>query len=357
MKVEVLSQKVICSNEDNKIHNYFAWPTVTRLHNGRLAMVASGFRMRHIDPFGKVILSYSEDEGKTWSRPSIIMDTPLDDRDAGIVPFGDNKVIVTSFHSGYDVNRRWAGGDESDYSSYLHGYLDIIEKEYGWEKNMGSTYRISSDNCNTFGPIMKIPVTCPHGPAAMPDGSLLYVGHNFSYGIKERQINCYKVFPDGTYEFLSEIENVGAGFYSYEPHTIVTENGKVIVHIRVETNEGTVFTIYQCESYDGGKSFTKPHPVLSEKGGAPAHIINHNGTLISAYGYRSEPYGIRVMFSRDQGETWDVDHILVENEEHYDMGYPASVALKDGSILTVYYAASYKEGTSSAIKQVIWRYQ
>ena len=42
MKIQVLSSKVICSNP-NSFHNYFAWPSVARLHDGRLAMVASGF--------------------------------------------------------------------------------------------------------------------------------------------------------------------------------------------------------------------------------------------------------------------------------------------------------------------------
>jgi len=47
VKIEVVSKKVICSNE-NSIHNYFAWPTVARLQDGRLAMVASGFRLTHL---------------------------------------------------------------------------------------------------------------------------------------------------------------------------------------------------------------------------------------------------------------------------------------------------------------------
>ena len=77
--------------------------------------------------------------------------------------------------------------------------------------------------------------------------------------------------------------------------------------------------------------------------------------LISTYGYRREPYGIRAMFSSDGGKSWDVDHVLVDNGPSPDLGYPASVVRKDGTILTVYYTR--QEGMpGSVIKQIIWRY-
>ena len=99
MKIRLLSEpRVILSNPDG-IHNYFGWPSVARLQDGTLAAVASGFRLAHVCPFGKSVMIRSSDEGKTWSPPEIIIDTPLDDRDSGIVPFGKCGVIVTSFNN------------------------------------------------------------------------------------------------------------------------------------------------------------------------------------------------------------------------------------------------------------------
>jgi len=168
------------------------------------------------------------------------------------------------------------------------------------------------------------------------------------------------VYPDGKYEFLCEIENISDAVWSTEPYAFVTEDGKIIVHIRVEkgdtiNDDEFVFTLYQCESYDAGRSFTKPHKIFSGQGGAPAHIINNNGTLISVYGYRKEPYGIRAMFSKDNGETWDCDHVLIDDGPNGDIGYPSSVVLEDGSILTVYYAKEDKN-SPAVIRQVVWRY-
>ena len=62
------------------------------------------------------------------------------------------------------------------------------------------------------------------------------------------------------------------------------------------------------------------------------------------------------MFSRDEGETWDVDNIILDQEINFDLGYPCSVALNDGSILTVYYA-HLDENSPAVIMQVIWKYK
>ena len=120
--------KTICSNE-NGMHKYFGWPSVTRLKDNSLAMVASGFRLSHICPFGKLIMCRSYNEGKSWTAPEIIMDTPLDDRDGGICTFGDNGVFVTSFNNHIDFQRKHQQNE-----IYRISYLDMVEKMGDFEK-------------------------------------------------------------------------------------------------------------------------------------------------------------------------------------------------------------------------------
>ena len=60
--------------------------------------------------------------------------------------------------------------------------------------------------------------------------------------------------------------------------------------------------------------------------------------LICTYGYRQPPYGIKAMFSWDNGKTWDYGYDIYVNNVNDDLGYPSSVELDDGSILTVFYA-------------------
>ena len=73
--------------------------------------------------------------------------------------------------------------------------------------------------------------------------------------------------------------------------------------------------------------------------------------LLATYGYRQPPCGIRYMVSEDLGETWSTGHVLYEDVGEYsincrtedtgsrkDIGYPATVQCKDGSLITIYYA-------------------
>jgi len=348
--------RIIMSNPMSK-HNYFGWPSVARLQNGKIAIVASGFRRRHVCPFGKAVISYSENEGETYTAPAPVIDTVLDDRDSGIVPFGESGVIVTSFNNTVDFQRKSA-------RPYDAAYLDLITPEQE-EEALGSTFRISKDCGITFGPLYKSPVTSPHGPLALPDGGLLWIGRTFSKDDKHRVgydgVHAYRIYEDGKTEYVGRIPNISEGeteLLSCEPHSILLENGRILTHIRVQTSgDDPVFTTYQSESDDYGKTWSTPTPILERTGGAPAHLIRHSsGMLISVYGYRNEPYGIRAMFSTDNGKTWDTGNDIYINGISPDLGYPATVELKDGTLLTVFYAHP-TDREPAVIMQQRWTFQ
>ncbi len=351
----VESQKTICSNP-NSIHNYFAWPSVCRLQDGSLMTVASGFRTAHIDPFGKVVAIRSYDNGGSWTAPEIIIDTLLDDRDGGVMTFGDNGVMITSFNNSPVFQRQSCQRK----TAYAYSYIDEVEKR-DWQKYIGSTLAVSEDGGKTFkGPYI-LPISSPHGPCELSDGRILYVGRVFSPTDSPTTLECHILTPDGKTEYLSNIKDVAPDLLSCEPHAIQLRNGRILVHIRVQnkgnsSRAGDMFTVFQSVSDDGGKTFTEPVQILSDRGGSPAHIIEHSsGMLVSVYGYRDVPYGIRAMFSSDGGETWDTDNVLVSAESSGDLGYPASVELPDGNILTVFYSRE-NAGGASVIKQVVWTF-
>ena len=124
MKIELIGKTFVVMDNPDSLHNYFAWPSVTRLQNGKIAAVASGYRLQHICPFGKAVISYSEDEGETFTRPAPVIDTPLDDRDAGILPFGEKNVVMTSFNNTRRFQRaEWWGVPQE----YKNAYLDLVK--------------------------------------------------------------------------------------------------------------------------------------------------------------------------------------------------------------------------------------
>ncbi len=373
MKVVRIGEPEIVMQNPDSTHNYFAWPTATRLQNGKIAVVASGFRMKHVCPFGKTVISYSENEGKTYTLPAPVIDTPLDDRDGGIMTFGESGVIVTSFNNDRKLQRRYFESawlksvttwiNNEDYDGYIDAYLGVITDEIE-DKYLGSLYRVSNDCGVTFGPIRKCPVSSPHGPCVLPDGTILYVGTVFEHDSSHPCANilkAYTVDAEGNCEYRGTIDPVhieGERMFSYEPHAFVLDDGTVICHLRVEGSGATKlkpFATYQTVSKDGGRTWTAPQMLTALRGGAPAHIMKHSsGTLISVVGYRDMPFGIKAMFSRDNGETWDIGYDIYSNEVSHDIGYPSTVELSDGSLLTVFYAR-IDEDSPAVIMQQRWR--
>ena len=355
--------KIIMSNPRSK-HNYFAWPTVARLQNGKIAVVASGFRFQHVCPFGKTVISYSEDEAQTYTAPAPIIDTVLDDRDGGITPFGERGVMVTSFNNTFGFQRNCSQKLDAASKAYYNAYMDIPTAEEE-EKYLGALFCFSNDCGVTFGELYKSPITSPHGPLVLPDGTLLWVGRTFVPNGKPPaeidRIEAHKVNLDGTTEFVGHIENVqdnGQTLLSCEPHAILLDDGRILCHIRVQRyGKDRIFTVYQSESDDNGKTWSTPHCILGRTGGSPSHILRHSsGTLVGTYGYREGPYGIKAMFSHDNGKTWDIDHEIYMDGANWDLGYPSSIELKDGSILTVFYTRETKD-SPAVIMQQIWRFE
>lgn len=346
MKIELIGKtEIVMSNPDSP-HGYFAWPTAKHLQDGRIMVGASGFRIEHICPFGKAVASYSTDDGRTYTRPAPVIDTPLDDRDAGICTFGDSGVIFTSFNNSAEFQR----GNNTD-NEYVQRYIDTISAE-DEEKYLGSLFRISHDCGVTFGEIHHSPVTCPHGPTELRDGTILWAGNRFDNvegGIEIVKLDTQTCET----EFVGKITLDDKSIFLNEPNLLELPDGKLICHIRAEND--TVFTTYQSVSYDKGKTWSYPERLLEEDGGAPPHLIQlKSGVLVSTYGRRKQPYGIMAMFSTDGGESWETDIRIYENTGSDDLGYPTTVELDDGTLLTVFYATD-RDGIPCNILQQRWR--
>ena len=348
----------------DSVFNYFAWPTVVRTDDGRIIAGASGFRKRHCDPYGKAVIAESSDGGRTYGIPRAVIDTRLDDRDTGILSFGGNGLIVTTFNNAVSYQRRQAlwVGDNRERDSVLT-YLDGITPAEE-ERDRGSLFRISFDGGKSFGDIHKSPITSPHGPNKLKNGDILWLGAcwNPSRVVEQHGIECWKLdVNNGKMEMLGAIAPVidddGEFLYNTEPHFIELENGDLLCHIRAEKQktEFYKFTLYQSISNDGGKTWSKPVQILSDIGGAPAHIMRHSsGVLISVFGYREMPFEIRAIISDDEGKTWSKPLTLHTDCVSPDMGYPSSVELDNGDILTVYYGHERPE-LPAMIRQVRWK--
>jgi len=322
---------------------YNGWPSVCKDEEGTLYTVWSGCRGHHVCPFGKTLMSKSTDGGKRWSMPMIINDTWLDDRDAGVVCLGGKKLLVSWFthptslyHDDKEAYDSIVGSWEGS-RSVLDEYVNIPEDA----ARAGSNVRVSDEDGMSWGEQIWLPVSAPHGPILRRDGSLLYLG---------KEMWCHdKSTPDVVIAMesrdegktwtelgrvpLPQVEGIEWN-HLHEPHVAELSDGTLIGMIRGHHPMG--LTLYQTMSYDGGKTWTVP--VHLGVNGAPPHVLLHSsGAVITTFGRREAPFGERAIVSYDGGKTWPDEYILRDDAPNGDLGYPATVELDDGSLLTVYY--------------------
>lgn len=339
------------------------WPTIARLESGNLAVVFSGGRLNHICPFGRVEICYSDDEGENWTPGAPILDTPLDDRDAGISNW-NGKTVLTTFNNKFTFQRAclnlWPESWTEKEIAFLNAYMDSVPEEEQ-KKAIGSLICFSDDGGRHFGDYVKAPVTSPHGPLALSDGRLMWAGRNFFAADcwddpKSPAGGIYVTFSESGKDWSKpqkiEMPN---DLQPYEPHAVQYGNGEILVATRVHLKEGGNggITIMLSRSIDGGKTFS----AFEETGicGAPPHLlVLKDGRTVMTYGRRTEPFGIRAKVSRDRGLSWGEELTLRNDGTDWDLGYPASVELKNGNILTVYYIKRPGEKLPE-IQYTVWK--
>jgi hypothetical protein len=325
------------------------------MEDGRLVVAASGLRNAHVCPFGRTVLCQSRDDGRSWTSPTVINDLPLDDRDAGIVALGPNRLLVSWFSTDTrlaTVHERYRNaGDEAYVRRYAAGFARTTDQAAArW---VGSWVRLSDDGGETWGQPIRVPVTAPHGPIRLRSGELLYLGKSFltdARGFRRGNGDIQAAMSaDGghTWQRRGTVPLIpGTVDEQYhEPHCVELPDGRLLGLIRMQ-NHGDAprleglglvhFSLVQTESDDGGRTWAPARPLGFH--GSPPHLLLHSsGAIVGVYGYRLEPFGQRAMISRDGGRTWVHDVILRDDGPDADLGYPSSVELEDGSILTVCY--------------------
>ena len=357
----IMGTRVLCKQPGR----YIGWPTVCRTRDNELLVVFSGDRDQHVCPWGKVQMVRSTDGGVTWSDPERICNTPLDDRDAGIIQTAAGTLVVNWFTSlafeagmsstwlksleSADVLRQWA----------LHAEKLTPEIRQQW---LGFWMRRSVDGGRTWEAPVKHLGSAPHGGIELSDGRLLFVGRgtldgNLAMVVEESRDDGRSWEPISTITAHPDDDRTKY----HEPHLVETADGRLVAMFRFHYHaspgarqDHKRSLLRQAESDDGGRTWKIAHPTPIQ--GYPPHLIClRDGTLVCVYGRRIPVYGEYACVSRDGGRTWDVDNeIQLAGALNGDLGYPASTELADGSVFTVYYQI-HKTGEKTCLMGTHWR--
>jgi hypothetical protein len=348
---KIIQTKVI----SHQPHLYHGWPTLARRGNGELLLVCSGGREAHVCPFGRVELMRSKDDGQTWSWPRVVMDGPIDDRDAGVLETAKGTLLVTTFTSLAYESILTRAEKEGKWPEDRLARWQAAHHRVGPEQRKAAlaVWMIRSTDggvtwCGRYDPL----VNSPHGPIQLSDGRVLYAGKELWRG--DSRIGVSESTDDGqTWRWLAAIPTRdGDNHTSYhELHAVETADNRIIVQIRNHNKANSGETL-QCESEDGGATWTEPHAI--DVWGLPSHLLRlKDDRLLMTYGHRRAPLGNQARISEDHGRTWSEAIIISGDGTSGDLGYPTTVQLADGSLLTAWYERM-KGSDKAVLREAHW---
>ena len=319
-------------------NHYHGWPTLARRRNGQLLLVCSGGREMHVCPFGQVELMRSDDDGKTWTFPRVLLDLAIDDRDAGILETARGSLLATTFSSlayeHYFRNSEINNWDAARQARWRGAHHRISEAER--KAQLGTWMLRSTDGGVTWSTPYDSIVNSPHGPIQLADGRQLYAGKDLWKSGKWIGV-CESTDDGRSWKKLAQIPTRPSddpGEY-HELHAVEATNGTLVAHIRNHNSSNSRETL-QSESTDGGKTWSVPHPI--GVWGLPSHLLRlRDDRLLMTYGYRRKPFGNQARISTDHGKTWSEPITVSGDGANGDLGYPSTIELQDGTLLTAWY--------------------
>lgn len=336
-------------------HLYHGWPTVARQPDGRLIVAWSGGRQEHVCPFGRVDIMHSDDSGVSWTWPRTIHDGPIDDRDAGLLVTRQGTWLATTFSSLAYVPALQRMEENAE-SSERYAQWNAVHQRMpnGAHKEMLGTWMLrSTDAGRTWSAAYRVPLNSPHGPVELASGKLLYAGK--ALWDSPAVVGISTSDDDGktwsTPAPLPVREGDDPANY-HELHAVEAAEGRIVVHIRNHNPANDRETL-QCVSEDAGATWSTPEAI--GVWGLPSHLLRlADGRLLMSYGHRRAPLGIQARLSEDAGATWSEPLILTSDGTSSDLGYPSTVQLDDGSLITVWYERLASQA-QAVLRQATWR--
>ena len=323
-----------------KGQGYF--PVAIRLKNGDVLAVHRG-GAPHVGVKGRLDLVRSSNGAKTWSAPWTAVDESLDDRNPALGQLKDGTIVLAYvIAGGYDETGLRFKGERS--ARMFDGVYLVFSKDNGrtWSKPVRDPvihkFYNGQGHVSPYGKLVQL-----------PDGSVLMAVYFEFFDARGNESYVFRSTDGGK----TWGEPVLLGKHFNETGITRLRDGRILAALRSEKSGAISIT----ESKDQGRSWSAPVQITADRE-HPADLIQlKDGRVLMVFGERNAPRGVHAMLSAD-GRAWDNAKpiVLADDAPNSDCGYPSSVELGKGKVVTLYYQVDDAKDApaSSSSRAVVW---
>ena len=304
------------------------FPVLVKLKDGSLGAAVRGGDA-HVGIKGRLDWIHSEDGGRTWSEPAVIVDSEWDDRNAGVGVMADGTVVMAYAEaSTYNEEGKW----DTSRGKYALYYVYSTYNGRTWTDKIP----LCPDIFHSGSPYGRI-ITLRDGTALMQvyasDKGLLKLVDSPS------RWNAVVLRSTDNGRTWGDPSLVAKGYNEISLAEMAVD-GHLVAAMRSGRGDTAV-----CESTDAGRTWSEPRTVTKPSQHPPDLCLLDSGALLMVYGCRLAPKGVQAILSDDGGRTWCFDRRVFQAWKalNRDCGYPSAVQLDNGTIVMLYYAVGTAE--------------
>ena len=300
------------------------FPVLTELDNKDLVAVVRGGD-RHIGVKGRLDWVRSRDGGKTWTLQPLV-EGPMDHRNPAMGQLEDGTVLVA-----YEIDRSYGPSGERLKDCNIDGIYTLrsTDRGYTWEGPIKSPLPVES--CpSPYGKIVQL-----------SDGTVLLNVYRRKIPLENPPVTLSMVYRSRDSGETWGDPSVIAENYN-ETSLLVFPDERILAVMRSDTGGHLAVSL----SSDKGRTWSPPRQVTRDNEHPANVILLKDGRLLLTYGERNRPFGVRALLSRDLGQTWGPNIIvLADDAQRPDCGYPSSAEIAPGKIVTAYYGTDELKDT------------
>jgi len=310
------------------------FPVLARGAAGELAAV---FRTGagHYGLSGTLATAWSSDGGYRWSDPIEVAPRGSDIRNPAFGVTGDGRWLLAYWQAGVHC---YPAAPDSPTPRAARRWRTPGARPPDSAPDLFAT--TSADRGRTWSPpraqrTTQLAWASPYGRIiAAPDGSLLMAAYGMPRDAAETgRFDAVVMRSRDAGTTWTDESRVAAG--TSELALCFAAPDRLVGAVR--RAEGDTAIVH---SRDAGRTWSAPIAV-TRVAEHPADLcrLHGSGGLLLTFGRRRRPLGVGALTSRDGGATWDTDHevLLAGDGIGHDVGYPSTVQLDDGALVTAAY--------------------